>query len=199
MVASAELDGRRRVIIEGVQPEVDAGLFPAKRVVGDIVVVEADIFADGHDVLSAVVLHRHASEKKPREVRMVPMGNDRWRAGFTVERLGYTIFTIEAWVDHFLTWHRDLKKRVAAEQPDLDVQLQIGLEMIRAAARRAKARDRKKLDAVMRLLEGDEAIADKIEEMYSADLLELMGRSAERKFVTRYPIEVFIEVDRKKA
>jgi starch synthase (maltosyl-transferring) len=199
MVASAELDGRSRVIIEGVQPEVDAGLFPAKRVIGDSVVVEADIFADGHDVLSAVVLYRHASEKKFREVRMIPMPNDRWRAEFAVEQLGYTIYTIEAWVDHFLTWHRDLKKRVAAKQSDIDVQLDIGLEMIRAAAKRAKARDRRKLDAVIKLLEGDEPVEVKADEMYSADLLELMWRSAERRFVTRYPIEVFIEVDRKKA
>jgi starch synthase (maltosyl-transferring) len=199
MVASAELDGRSRVIIEGVQPEVDAGLFPAKRVVSDSVVVEADIFADGHDVLSAVVLYRHASEKKFREVRMIPMPNDRWRAEFAVEQLGYTIYTIEAWVDHFLTWHRDLKKRVAAKQSDIDVQLEIGLEMIRAAAKRAKARDRKKLDAVIKLLEGDEPIEVKADEMYSADLLELMWRSTERRFVTRYAIEVFIEVDRKKA
>ncbi len=199
MVTSAEVDGRRRVVIEGVQPEVDAGLFPAKRVVGDNVVVEADVFADGHDVLSAVVLHRHASEKKFREVRMIPMPNDRWRAELTVEQLGYTIYTIEAWVDHFLTWHRDLKKRVAAQQSDIDVQLQIGLEMIRAAAKRAKARDRKKLDAVIRLLEGEDTIEEKADEMYSADLLDLMWRNAERRFVTRYPIEVFIEVDRKKA
>jgi starch synthase (maltosyl-transferring) len=199
MVTSAEVDGRRRVVIEGVQPEVDAGLFPAKRVAGDSVVVEADIFADGHDVLSAVVLYRHATEKKFREVRMLPMPNDRWRAELTVEQLGYTIYTIEAWVDHFLTWHRDLKKRVAAQQSDIDVQLQIGLEMVRAASRRAKARDRKKLDAVVKLLEGEDTVADKVDEMYSADLLELMWRNAERRFVTRYPIEVFIEVDRKKA
>jgi starch synthase (maltosyl-transferring) len=199
MVASAELEGRSRVIIEGVQPEVDAGLFPAKRVAGDSVVVEADIFSDGHDVLSAVVLYRHASEKKFREVRMIPMLNDRWRAEFAIEQLGYTIYTIEAWVDHFLTWHRDLKKRVAAKQSDIDVQLEIGLEMIRAAAKRAKARDRKKLDAVIKLLEGDEPIEVKADEMYSADLLELMWRSAERRFVSRYAIEVFIEVDRKKA
>ena len=199
MVASAEVDGRRRVVIEGVQPEVDAGLFPAKRVVGDNVVVEADIFTDGHDVLSAVVLYRHASERKFAEVRMIPMPNDRWRAEFTVEQLGYTIYTIEAWVDHFLTWHRDLKKRVAAGQPDIDVQLQIGQEMIRAASKRAKARDRKKLDAVVKMLEGDDTIEDKVDETYSADLLELMWRNAERRFVTRYPIEVFIEVDRKKA
>jgi starch synthase (maltosyl-transferring) len=199
MVASTELDGRRRVIIEGVQPEVDAGLFPAKRVIGDSVIVEADIFADGHDVLSAVVLYRHASEKKSREVRMLPMPNDRWRAEFRVEQLGYTVYTIEAWVDHFLTWHRDLKKRVAAKQSDIDVQLEIGLQMIRAAAKRAKARDRKKLDAVIKLLEGDEPIEEKVDEMYSVDLLELMWRGAERRFVTRYPIEVFVEVDRKKA
>src|SRR5213075_968001 len=57
----------------------------------------------------------------------------------------------------------------------------------------------KKLDAVVRLLEGEDSIVEKIEEMYSADLLELMWRSAERKFVSRYPIEVFVEVDRKKA
>ncbi|HEY2324550.1 MAG TPA: alpha-1,4-glucan--maltose-1-phosphate maltosyltransferase, partial [Thermoanaerobaculia bacterium] len=199
MVTSAEVDGRRRVVIEGVQPEVDAGLFPAKRVVGDSVVVEADIFADGHDVLSAVVLYRHASEKKFREVRMIPIPNDRWRAEFTVEQLGYTIYTIEAWVDHFLTWHRDLKKRVAAQQSDIDVQLRIGLDMIRAASKRAKARDRKKLDAVAKMLEGDDPIEDKVDEMYSADLLDLMWRSAERRFVSRYAIEVFIEVDRKKA
>jgi starch synthase (maltosyl-transferring) len=199
MVSSAELDGRSRVIIEGVQPEVDAGLFPVKRVVGDTVVVEADIFADGHDVISAMVLERHASEKKPRDVRMIPLVNDRWRAEFPVNQLGYHVFTIEAWIDHFLTWHRDLKKRVAAKQEDLDVQLAIGLAMIRNAARRAKARDKKKLDAYVRLLEGEDPIEDKLDEMNSNDLLDLMWRNAERKFATRYPIEVFIEVDRKRA
>jgi starch synthase (maltosyl-transferring) len=71
--------------------------------------------------------------------------------------------------------------------------------MIRAAAKRAKARDRKKLDAIVKMLEGDEPIDEKVDEMYSADLLELMWRSAERRFVSRYAIEVFIEVDRKKA
>ena len=51
------LDGRARIVIEGVQPEVDCGLFPIKRTVGEKVVVEADIFADGHDVLDCRLLH----------------------------------------------------------------------------------------------------------------------------------------------
>ncbi len=50
-------EGRGRVIIEGVSPEVDAGRFPAKRTVGDLVEVEADIFTDGHDAISAVLLY----------------------------------------------------------------------------------------------------------------------------------------------
>ena len=63
-----ELDGRRRVIIECPAPEVDDGRFPAKRVAGDVVVAEADIFTDGHDVISAVVLHRRAGEVVQTEV-----------------------------------------------------------------------------------------------------------------------------------
>src|SRR6185437_7540750 len=40
---------QRRVIIEHVRPEIDGGRFPVKRVVGDTVIVEAAVFADGHD------------------------------------------------------------------------------------------------------------------------------------------------------
>ncbi|HEV7922652.1 MAG TPA: alpha-1,4-glucan--maltose-1-phosphate maltosyltransferase [Thermoanaerobaculia bacterium] len=194
-----ELDGRSRVIIEGITPQVDGGRFPAKRVVGDVVQLEADIFADGHDVLSAIVIHHHQSEKKPREVRLIPLVNDRWRAEITVEQLGFHFFTIEAWVDHFLTWHRDLSKRVAAGQADLDVQLAIGLELIRAAAKNAASRDRRKLEVFIRMLEGEDKLEDKIDEMWSADLLTLMWRNAPRHFATRYPCELAIEVDRKKA
>ncbi len=53
---------RQRVTIEAVTPEVDGGVFPAKRIVGDRLRVEADIFVDGHDVLAAQVLYRRAAE-----------------------------------------------------------------------------------------------------------------------------------------
>ena len=193
------LDGRRRVIIESPSPEVDDGRFPAKRVAGDVALIEADIFADGHDVISAVLLHRDASQNSPTETRMRPLVNDRWQASIAIEKLGFYYFTFEAWIDHFLTWHRDLKKRVDAGVSDLDVQLQIGLEMIRAAAARAAGRDRKKLDAFLDTLAGDAPLEEKIDEVWSADLLALMWRNAERKFVTRFPRELAIEVDRKRA
>ena len=47
-----ESSGQCRTIIEAVSPEIDGGEFPIKRVKGEEVVVEADIFADGHDVIS---------------------------------------------------------------------------------------------------------------------------------------------------
>jgi len=193
------LDGRRRVIIESPSPQVDDGRFPAKRVAGDVVLVEADIFADGHDVISAVLRHRDASQTDLTETRMRPLPNDRWQAAIAVAKPGFYYFTFEAWIDHFLTWHRDLKKRVEAEQPDLDVQLQIGLEMIRAAAARAEGRDRGKLESFVELLAGDAPVDDKIADVWSADLLALMWRNAERRFATGYGRELAIEVDRKRA
>jgi starch synthase (maltosyl-transferring) len=192
-------DGRRRVIIEGVSPSVDDGRFPAKRVAGDTVSVEADIFADGHDLLSAVVRHRHQSDSASHETRMTPLVNDRWRAELRVEQLGFYFFTFEAWVNHFLTWQRDLRKRVDAEQADLDVQLRIGLEMIRAAAAHAKARDRKRLEHYVSILEGNDEIADKVHDIWSDELAGLMWRNSERAYAVHSECEYAIEVDRPRA
>src|SRR5437763_8388905 len=103
------VDGRRRVVIEAVSPEVDGGRFPAKRAIGETVTVEADIFADGHDVLAAVLryrrlpIHGEVAPQAPEgldwtEVPMAPLLNDRWRGEFTVTKLGRYRFTVEGWV-----------------------------------------------------------------------------------------------------
>ncbi len=195
-VAELRFDGRRRVIIEGVAPSVDGGHFPAKRAVGDVVAIEADIFADGHDLLSAVMLHRHESETAHSETRMTALVNDRWRAELPVDRLGFYYFTFEAWVDHFLTWHRDLKKRADA---DLEVQLRIGLEMIRAGAARANGRDRKRLDHYIAVIESDDEPRDKAGDVANDELPRLMERNGERPFAMRYAGELAIEVDPRRA
>jgi starch synthase (maltosyl-transferring) len=74
-------DARCRVAIERVEPEIDAGRFPIKRVVGERVVVEADVFADGHDELACVLCYREAESSEWREVPMTPLVNDRCRGG----------------------------------------------------------------------------------------------------------------------
>ncbi len=106
----------RRVIVEGVTPQVDEGRYPAKRTVGEDVVVEADVFADGHDVLAAVTLWRQRGAAKWRETKMEPLGNDRWRASFACAKLVDYEFTVEGWIDRRETWRQGMEKKIAAGQ-----------------------------------------------------------------------------------
>src|SRR2546423_10258393 len=95
---------RRRVVIERVKPEIDAGRFAIKRTVGDRVVVEADIFTDGHEAVSAVLLYRKEGAANWTEVPMTALVNDRWRAEFAVEDIGRYSYTLQGWLDHFKFW-----------------------------------------------------------------------------------------------
>jgi starch synthase (maltosyl-transferring) len=133
-------DGRKRVVIESVSPEIDGGRFPAKRTVGDQVRVEADIFTDGHDAIAAALLVHRKGSAEWTEIAMQPLVNDRWTAAFRVKDLGLYGFKVQGWVDHFETWHRDLLKRIQAET-DTPVDYLIGADLIDEAAKRAVAPD----------------------------------------------------------
>ena len=115
---SMPLEGRRRVLIENVTPSVDGGRFPAKRIVGDVLVVEADVFADGHDELTVALKVQPApgadGAAQDIELAMAPLGNDRWRATINLEKVGRYKFTVVAMIDEYATWQHDFEKRVAA-------------------------------------------------------------------------------------
>jgi starch synthase (maltosyl-transferring) len=111
------------VTIECVSPEVDAGRYPAKRVVGDIVEVGADIFRDGHDMLAARVLYRGPDENAWREAPLeYDYNSDRWSGSFVADRMGRWTFTVEAWTDHHATLRDKIQKKKAAGQ---DVTLEL--------------------------------------------------------------------------
>lgn len=109
-----DLKGQTRVIIENVQPQVDEGLYPAKRTVGEGVEVTADIFGDGHDHIRARLLYKKEGESRWNEAEMHHSMNDNWRASFYVEEKGIYRFTVQAWIDHFDTWYDGFKKKVHA-------------------------------------------------------------------------------------
>ncbi|MGA8910564.1 MAG: maltotransferase domain-containing protein, partial [Acidobacteriaceae bacterium] len=129
-------DGRKRVVIERIDPEIDAGRFAIKRIIGDPVEVEADVFADGHDHVAARLLFRYCEVASWTMVPMLPLGNDRWRARFSVERVGEYLYTVAGWIDPFDTWRRDLEKRIGAGQ-DIRVDLLHGAQLVEEAAVRA--------------------------------------------------------------
>ena len=108
-------EGRQRVVIEEIQPQVNCGRYPARRFLGDAVTVTAAIFSDGHDHVAAELLFKREGEREWRSTRMTALVNDMWTASFSVDTLGLWRFTIRAWVDHFDTWCADLRKRLAAQ------------------------------------------------------------------------------------
>ena len=136
--------GRSRVAVENVCPQIDCGRFPIKRVVGDSVVVEADIFGDGHDAIAAALLYRFGVDGDWLWLPMRHVVNDRWTAEFRVEHIGFYQYKVAGWIDAFGTWKRDLAKRVAAGQ-DVGVDLLIGADLVHAAAERIQGRDREYL------------------------------------------------------
>lgn len=190
--------GQCRAIIEGVQPEIDSGLFAIKRVVGEQVVVEADVFADGHDLLCCTLLYRKSTESRWLETPMEQGVNDRWRGTFTVTEQGQYIYTVRAWVDHFKTWHYDLKKRLAANQ-DVWLDLLIGADLIEAAGKRARGADARTLKAAARSLreEGDQQ--PKIQTILNTDLYDLVMRYPDKRFATSYDKKLMVTVDRERA
>ena len=135
-----------RVVVDAVRPAIDAGRFPIKRTVGETVRVEADIFADGHDMLGGVVKYRHLDEATERplewhEVPLTPLGNDAWTASFEVARLGTYEYTVEAWIDRYETWLHGLTAKFDAGQ-DVASELLEGVDLVRRAAAAAPERSR---------------------------------------------------------
>jgi len=128
-----DIKGTSRVIIENVQPQVDQGLYPAKRTPGERVDVTADILSDGHDHIRAVVLYKKEKEKTWQQTEMLLKGNDQWTGFFFVREKADYVFTIKAWVDHFETWYDGFVKKAEA-MVDVHVELLEGVAFLKTLA-----------------------------------------------------------------
>lgn len=196
MISSDKLHSMRRVIIENVQPQLDHGRFPIKRVVGEKVVVTADIFADGHDVLTAVVLHEGPGSTKWKHVPMTLKGNDLWSGQFSVGEVGLYHYTVQAWVDHFRTWFGEFKKRYEAGQA-IDVHLLVGANYVEAAAARAEKKHRARLEEYTRILR-DKSDADaRLQLALSDELAAAVAQYPDTSLASTHEHELSLIVEKK--
>ncbi len=187
---------RKRVVVEGVAPEIDGGRFPIKRACGETVVVEADVFADGHDVLAAALSYRHTQDPQWTEVSMEVLGNDRWRGSFAVTVLGRYRYTVTGWVDQFATWRRDLVKKLEAGQ-HVPVELLVGAQLIQDASRRALAADARQLiQWAEELRRQDRAESERVRLAVSPEVHHMLARYPDRSCATTYERELQVNVDR---
>jgi starch synthase (maltosyl-transferring) len=190
----------RRVVIESVAPEIDLGRFAIKRITGESVVVEADVFADGHDSLSAILKFRTGKQLDWMETPMDILTNDRWRGEFVVAEPGDYFYTIEAWVDHFKSWRKDLEKKITARQ-NVSVEIKIGAGLIAAAAQRAAARDAETLLAwSQELAAAENAPAGVIEKRaLDEELARIADLYPNRQSATIYQKELRVVAERELA
>ena len=189
------------VVIECVEPELDAGRYPVKRVVGDTFEVRADILKDGHDLLAARIRY---SGPASAEWHFVPMyydqNADQWVGGFRVDRAGRWTYTVESWTDRFGTWRSELQKKIGAGQ-DVSSELLEGAELIDSAARRARFGDARNELRAAALLIRDARIsgAERVAAALDAGLRTLLDDNYSPLDLTCYARELELWVDRERA
>jgi starch synthase (maltosyl-transferring) len=192
------VDGHKRVVVEGITPEVDSGRFPIKRVVGDVVVVEADVFADGHDQVIARLLFQREDEKAWNYVYMTALGNDRWRGEFPLTGIGRYVYSVAGAIDKFGTWRNDLVKRIAAGQ-DVAVEMLHGAAILEHFAGLATGADAARLTAWADVLKTRSTEEASHTLALSDPVLEVVRKYPDIANETFYDRDLVIVVDREKA
>ena len=203
-----------RVVVERLQPEVDGGRFPIKRVLHDTVDVTVHAFADGHDQLAGVLRYRKVPAAaapipmpapgtapaaggaprggKWRDVALEPLGNDMWRATFTVTEIGRYEFTAAAWIDGFASWRHEVAVKAEAGQ-DLASELLEGAGLVERTAARKGAPVR--LRTYAQRLRGETPQGARVTAALAPELQRLMEVHQDRGAVTTYGRVLGVIVD----
>lgn len=191
------MQNQTRIIIENVTPQLDGGAFYIKRIVGQSVVVKANVFADGHDVIAACVKFKHESAKKWQEVRMTELGNDEWQAEFTVDKQGHFSYFVEAWVDYALNWQHGTERKIQDNQY-VKSELLEGAEYCEAILKKATATEKKYLNEAIKAFQ-DEKLYDKAIQIALSKELHHIFEAYPTRTLANKSHELQVYVDRPKA
>lgn len=169
------------VVIENFYPSLGAPSYLLKRVVDEPLDVYADIFKDGHDVISAALKWRLIGSTRWFESSMSAMGNDRWQGRCSFPKCGRWEFIIEAWPDSFRAWKKAYKARFDADDPEIPVESREGGKLLTQAAQRARGAG--STDTAAELDE----LADMLCKLKAQDLIEIVLSDDLQQMLDRYP------------
>ena len=185
-------------VIEDLQPLIDGGRYPIKRVIGEDIVVEVDVFKDGHDIVAAAVKWRLVGQTAWHESAMKPLGNDRWRGIFSVYENAVYEYTVEAWTDVFAGWKHEYAAKFEAGLADLTSEKLEGAALLTAAAKRTRGSDGRRLrELAEKMRNGSNPEVDRIAHL--GELEVLMATYAARFGATQYSPAPKVIVDRLEA
>lgn len=188
---------QKRVVIDFVSPSINNGDFPIKRVIDEIVNIDAHVLVDGHDVISASVLFKHEKSRKWEEVRMHLTHNDEWKASFSVLKQGYYTYRVEGWVDYALNWQHGIERKIDDNQ-HVKSELLEGAELLESIYTKVDAATKKYLDHLKNIFKDPNCYDEAIAEARSKKLHQIFVKYPDKQFVNSSQ-DFKIYVDRKKA
>ncbi len=192
------IGGKERAIIENITPNIDGGRFPVKRVEGDTLTVQADILTDGHDKVNACLLYRKAGLKKWESNPMFSLGGERWQGSFTVDKTGLWEYTVQAWVDHPISWNYDTKRKIEGWQ-EVGVELQQGALLIEELLKNAPKKDQADLKKVVSIFRNPKNYEQATQMVIDNRLMPYFQKYPLIQNPSVYAPYLQLRVDRKKA
>ncbi|HEX6254633.1 MAG TPA: alpha-1,4-glucan--maltose-1-phosphate maltosyltransferase [Euzebyales bacterium] len=189
---------KNRVVISNVTPSVDAGRYAAKAVVGDDVIVGADLLREGHDLLAACIRFRGPDDARWREAPLTLHTNDRWYGHFPVDAVGPWRFSIVAWTDHYRSWLHGGQRKVEAGSDDVELSLADGANLLERRMGRLPRAAKEIVAEAVEALRGDTGPAERIAVAGDDDLLALLDRHPERldKTVSKPDMPLWVDRER---
>lgn len=172
-----------RLALEAPSPTVDMGRFPARRLVGEDVAIEADLIGDGHDQLAGLLRWTVPGSDAIHEAPLAPLGNDRWGATLPLRTLGVHQFTLLAWRDEFSTFIDGLRKKYAAGV-SVTLELQEGAALVAHFASTADRAHRPALQALLTALQAPDPAA-RLDRLLMPETAELIHAADPRAFATQ--------------
>lgn len=189
--------GKHRVIIENVTPQIDGGKYPAKRTVGEQVKITAHIFADGHDYIRSHAIVQEPGKKNRNVLELTHLPNDVWTTTFQTNAKGLYRFSVEAWVDHFLTWHNGFIKKADAGQK-LETELMEGVVLLEKISKTSK-KAAKDVKGYIKILSDKNNYKKAVDTVVSKDFKALVDAWPLKEHESRYHKELEINCEFKKA
>lgn len=188
---------QRRVLIENISPQLNHGNFQIKRVVNEVVTVNADVLADGHDIIASAVLYKHENAKQWSEVRMQPRDNNNWQASFTVEKQGLYAYKIIGWVDYALNWQHGIHRKIDDHQI-VHSELLEGIGFLKKCEKKATNSEKTYLKELIIIFADTSKYNEAVVEAVSDKLHNIFLKYPEKKLVNTSK-ELGVYVDRLKA
>ncbi|MEJ7655294.1 MAG: maltotransferase domain-containing protein, partial [Chloroflexia bacterium] len=188
-----------RISIPQVRPEITCGKHPVKRIVGERLVVAADVIKDGHDTFVAEIRYRRVGES---ECKTAPMtysyDDDEWSGEILLPQIGEFEYTAAVWTDVFASWADEVRRKVDAGR-DVASELLEGIALIRETAAASSGEPAGVLENYAALIHSASPQSEQVYIALSPTLRELMSNHQARGDETVYSRWLGVTVDRERA